>query len=82
MRYRRYINKTLIEYCASGEDVLEECGESGEDASENADRILRNWEYGPTAAGRRSVFPILKNEVCISDVSEPDSSHIHCYQFN
>ena len=59
-----------------------ECGESGEDASGNADQILRNrgsiWTEGrrpevriePLFRRMRSAFP---------DVSEPDSSHTHCY---
>ena len=45
----------LMEYCASGKDVLEECGESGEGASVNAYRILRNWgcnmDQRPQAGG-------------------------------
>ena len=53
----------------SGEVALEECDESGEGALVNAYRYSEKLgvQYGPTAAGRRSVLPpILKNEVGIS----------------
>ena len=49
--------------------TLKECGESGEDASVNADRILRNWgcnmDRRPQAGSVLITPPISKNEVCI-----------------
>ena len=62
--------------------ALKECGESGEGASINANRILRNWGAIWTDGRRPEVRiapPISKNEVRIIDVPEPDSSHLHCY---
>ena len=56
-----------MEECGdSGEGELEECGESGEGASVNAYQNSEKLrvQYGPTAAGWRSVLPpISKNEV-------------------
>ena len=62
--------------------VLMECGESGEDASVNANRILRN--RGPIwTDGRRPEVRIgpqfRRMRFAFTDVPEPDSPHLHCY---
>ena len=64
---------------------MEECGESGEGASVNAYRYSEKLgvQYGPTAAGRRSVLAQFRRmRVAFTDVSEPDSPHTHCYWVN
>ena len=64
--------------------TLEECDESGEGASINAYRILRNWgcnmDRRPQAGGPYWLHPQFRRmRFAFTDVPEPDSPRLHCY---
>ena len=61
---------------------LEECHESSEGASVNANQILRNWgcnmDRQPQAGG--PYCPQFRRmRLAFTDVPELDSWHLHCY---